>query len=426
MSPDKIPSSRRNDLANESGLRSLGEEIAGRPQQRGSKRRRSRRQRLTITIGVTLSLVIILFFGGFGYLRFRFDQLTKFHIGGLTQEANGQPFNVLVVGSDSRTGLTGEMAAQAGASQFVGGQRSDVTMIWHVNPVEKTVQIVSIPRDTLVSLSATPKLANTYGRFNRINSALDGGPAGLAKVITANFGIPISHVAQVNFAGFAGAVDSIGGVKLNFPYPARDAFSGLNISQTGCQLLNGGNALAVARSRHYEYYAHGYWQGDGSSDFGRITRQGAFLRSIVATAKSKANPLTINAFLGSIPAGVIIDDKWSLKDLVNLALDYRSIDPQTIVTQTMPTDYKGYVGPWGDVLFASQPSTQEMLSSIFASSLERPTFPAPNPALQTPQPSSLTTTTAKPPPTSKGHGSSTTAPVTTTTTAIPSFDPTPC
>lgn len=370
---------------------------------------------------------MLTFFGGWGYLAARFGQITKFHIS-LANSSAGKPFNVLVVGSDSRSGLTGEMAAQAGADQFVGGQRSDVTMIWHVDPERKSVQIVSIPRDTLVQLTAAPKLADTYGKMNRINTAFDGGPEGLAKVVTANFGIVINHVAQINFAGFAASVDALGGVKLNFPYPARDAFSGLNITQTGCQLLNGTQALAVARSRHYEYYAHGYWQGDGSSDFGRITRQGAFLRSMVANAKGQANPVKMNAFLGSIPQGLIIDDKWSLKDLVDLGLKFRSIDPNTIGTQTMPTDYKGYVSPWGDVLFAQQPQSYELLLSIFGDTLIRPTTPAPNQELQIVQPSSLTTTTTTPPTTTGKGGKAPATTGTTTTTAPPppSFDPTPC
>ena len=116
---------------------------------------------------------------------------------------------------------------------------------------------------------------------------------------------------QVDFGGFEGAVNAIGGITMNFPYPAKDAYSGLNITSAGCQLLNGTQALAVARSRHYEYYANGYWQFDGTGDFGRIDRQDAFLRALVDQARTKYNPLTINALLGSIPQGITIDDQLS-------------------------------------------------------------------------------------------------------------------
>ena len=90
-----------------------------------------------------------------------------------------------------------------------------------------------------------------FGTYNRINSSFNSGADQLVKTITANFGIPINHVVQVDFAGFQDAVNALGGIYLNFPYPAKDSYSGLDITTPGCQLLNGAQALAVARARHY-------------------------------------------------------------------------------------------------------------------------------------------------------------------------------
>ena len=95
------------------------------------------------------------------------------------------------------------------------------------------------------------------GTFNRINSSFNAGANTLVQTIEANFGIPINHVMQVDFGGLEGAVNAVGGIYLDFPYPAKDAYSGLDITTPGCQLLNGTEALAVARSRHYEYYEDG-------------------------------------------------------------------------------------------------------------------------------------------------------------------------
>ena len=117
---------------------------------------------------------------------------------------------------------------------------------------------------------------------------------------------------QLNFIGFRGAVDAIGGVNLDFPYPAKDAYTGLNITAPGCQHLNGGYSLAVARSRHYQYYANGYWQYDGTSDFGRIQRQNAFLKALINQAEKQYNPLTLNAFIGSVVQGVTIDSTFTV------------------------------------------------------------------------------------------------------------------
>jgi LCP family protein required for cell wall assembly len=370
---------------------------------------------------VLVLLVAMVFGGSWLYLRYRFGKIPSVNVTAEAAVVSGQPVNFLVIGSDSRAGLTGAMAAQAGSVAMVQGQRSDVVQIWHVDPKAGTIALLSIPRDTMVSMGS---LSSTVGRFNRINTAYGEGPNPLVSLIENNFGIPINHVLQVRFSGFVGATDSLGGVWMNFPYPARDAYSGLSITSPGCQLLTGTQALAVARSRHYEYDADGRWLYDGTSDFGRIQRQGAFLRALIDSAKSKYNPLTINAFLAAIPEGITKDSNLGFNELLGLALRYHSIDPNSLVTQTLPTTSVGYVSPWGDVLFVDQPAAQQMITAIFGSQLTAPRTPPPNPSLQTPQPPAVTTTTTSPP--ASKQASSSGAVPTPTTTPPPSFDPTPC
>ena len=414
------------------GLRKLGEDPQEPARRRGAPsvdeadpshyrevappRRRRRRRRLITLLALSGLILVVAIGGSLVYLSWRFGQIQQASIPGLAPIVSGQPINVLVVGSDSRTGLTGSMAAQAGAGQ-VTGQRSDVVMVWHLDPGAQTAQILSIPRDTLVSMGP---LTSSEGRFNRINTAFGSGPGPLAQIVQANFGIPIHHVVQVDFAGFVEATDALGGVWMNFPYPARDAYSGLSITSAGCQRLDGTQALAVARSRHYEYLVDGRWLSDGTSDFGRIHRQGAFLRALTSAAKSELNPLAINSFLGSIPHGVSTDAGLSFLDALDLAWHYRSLDPGALVTQTLPTQGAS-VSPWGDVLFVEQPSAQEMLSSMFASQLTAPATPPPTSSLSTPPPPVVTTTTT-PRSSSDGQG----GPTATTTTTQPPFDPSPC
>ena len=326
-------------MANEAGLRALGDQLDGR-RRRSRHRWSTRRKVLTGLIGLVV-LALLVAGGSYGYLQYRFDQLPKVNVAAVVPRVSGQPFNMLVIGSDSRVG---ESSSAFGSSSVVTGQRSDVLMIWHVDPATKQITVVSIPRDTLVTMDGDQ---SELGTFNRINSAYNEGPNLLVKTIEANFGIPINHVIQVDFAGFQGAVNALGGVWMDFPYPAKDAYSGLDITTPGCQLLNGTAALAVARSRHYSYYAGGEWQYDGSSDFGRIQRQDAFLRAMITAAKSKTNPLTINAFLGSLPQGLVIDDSFSLNELIGLAATFRGFNPDALVTQTLPTTSIGAVSPWG-------------------------------------------------------------------------------
>lgn len=313
---------------------------------------------------LSLALVILLIVmaaGGYAYLRFRYDQITTVHVAPLSPQLDGHPFNVLMIGSDTRSGLaptSGNVQAFGSASQ-VAGQRSDVTSILHVDPVHHTAAILSIPRDLFVPLAGT-------NGSNRINEAYDHGPSQLVQTIESDLGIPIQHFVQVNFAGFQGAVDSLGGVRMSFPFPARDTYSGLRITTTGCQSLNGAQALSVARARHYQYYENGYWHYDGSSDLGRIARQHVFLRAVTKAAVSRglSNPLTANAFLGQAVNDFTIDDAMSIGDLVGLARLFKGFDPASLASYTLPTTPVTNYQSYGDVLLPKQPDDSQVIAAF--------------------------------------------------------------
>ena len=139
-------------------------------------------------------------------------------------------------------------------------------------------------------------------------------------------------------------------------------------------------------------------------------------------AKSKVNPLTVNAFIGSIHEGVIIDDGFGFNELIGLALAYHSFDPSNLQTQTLPTDNSDAFSGLGDVLTVDQPAAQQMLVNIFGSSLIAPTNPPPDANGYPEAPPPVTATTAAP----ASPGSSTPVATTPTTVPPPSFDPTPC
>jgi LCP family protein required for cell wall assembly len=396
-----------------------------------AKRPHRIRRRLIIS-GASLIVVIAGVIGGsYYYANYRFSTIPKINVAHEVKAISGKPFNILMIGSDSRAGLSGAVAAQTGASTgSVSGQRSDVVKIIHVDPQAGTISMVSIPRDTVVTLLANQSL---YGQFNRINVNLGNGPSLLAQTITANFGIPINQTIVVSFAGMINAADALGGVYLDFPYPSWDPYSGLRISHAGCQLIKGFEALAVTRSRHFYYNTSGFstfpsdnasysaitsagWVYDGTSDFGRIDRQNAFLRATVDQAKKLYNPLTINKFLSAIPSGVTLDSNFSLNELIGLAVRFHGINANAILTYTQ------------------QPSAQQQLVSIFGSQLTNPTNPPPNEQLQTPQPPfvAVTTTTlpsATAPKTTTGKKKQVSTATTTTTNptlSVSPFDPRPC
>jgi LCP family protein required for cell wall assembly len=420
------PEGEGQRVANESGLRALGSRIDAerRPRlRRNGKPRWSARKKTVVALCSVIVLLAAVVGGTYGYLWYRYDQINKVHISAEVAAQSGAPFTVLVIGSDTRVGESSQAAQAFGSASTVTGQRSDVVQLWRVTPSTKQIQIMSIPRDTVVSM--LPPDTSQYGTYNRINSSYNSGANQLVKTITANFGIVVNHVVQVDFSGFQDAVNALGGIYLDFPYPAKDAYSGLNITTPGCQLLNGAQALAVARARHYEYYADGYWQYDGTSDFGRIQRQDVFLRSLISSAKSKVNPLTVNAFIGSVHEGITIDDGLGFNELVGLALTYHSFDPADLQAQTLPTVAANGFGDLGDVLTVQQPEAQQMLVSLFGSDLQTPTNPPPDAAGNPNPPPTVTPTAAAPSgPTTPSSGS--TSANTAPTTAPPSFDPTPC
>jgi len=367
---------------------------------------------------VVVALALVGITTGYVYVQYRFSQVTKVTVRHLKVAPVGAPFNVLLIGSDSRANFTPADQAAYGNETTAGGQRSDVVKIVHVIPATGQVSILSIPRDTMVTVAGDTSETGTY---NRINATYNNGPDQLE----ANFGIPIEHVVQLNFVGFRGAVDAIGGVNLDFPYPAKDAYTGLDITTAGCQHLNGGYSLAVARSRHYEYYEDGYWQYDGTSDFGRIQRQNAFLKALINQAEKQYNPLTINAFIGSVVQGVTIDSTFTISELVSLAQQFRNFASTNLATATLPSyaASSSEFASYGSVLYVQQPQANQVISQFLGS---------PAPEVDTPPPGpygvEATTTTTAPPATSSSGGStpSTSATSVTTTTVDTSFDPTPC
>ncbi len=367
---------------------------------------------------IVVALALVAVGSSYAYLQYRFSQVAKVNVKHLKAAPPGQPFNVLLIGSDSRVGESTSEASHLGTEAATAGQRSDVVKIVHVVPATGQASVISIPRDTMVTVAGD---TNQTGTYNRINSTYGSGPDQLVQTIEANFGIPIEHVVQIDFEGFRGAVDAIGGIKLDFPYPAKDTYTGLNVS-AGCQHLNGGYSLAVARSRHYEYEKDGYWQEDPTSDFGRIQRQNAFLKALINQAESDYNPLTLNAFIGSVVQGVTVDSTFTVADLVSLAREFHSFESSSLATATLPTyqSYSSKFASFGAVLYVDQSAGQQMITQFLGGPPESALTPPPGPYGVVP----TTTTTSTVP--SFGSTPATSASTSTSTTVETDFDPTPC
>jgi polyisoprenyl-teichoic acid--peptidoglycan teichoic acid transferase len=328
-------------------------------------RARRIRRRLLVGCSLLLAFLVVATTAGYGYVHYRFGQIRSVDVPGLHKAGGGRPFNLLVVGSDSRESLDARDGSRFGD---VGGQRNDTTLVIRVEPDRKRVSMLSIPRDLVVPIAG--------GAENRINAALTGGPGQLVRTIEQNFDIPINHYVLIDFDGFRAIVDALGGIDVRFPYPSRDVKSGLDVGEAGCHHLSGSRALALARSRYFSYQLDGVWHSDPWADLGRIRRQQAFLQALVAAALDKGltNPVRANAFVGSLVHEVTKDRSLRVSEVIRTGAAFRSFRPSQLATYTLPvtvsTDH-----PLGDVLLLKQPDAETVVDRFLGRT--PPAAPAP-------------------------------------------------
>ena len=239
--------------------------------------------------------------------------------------------NYLIIGTDSRANVPDAQAKTFGKN-LVGGSRSDTIFLLRIDRASHQAWALSIPRDTWVHISGT----NT---FNRVNAAYARGAPTLVRTIQENFDLPISHFAIVDFEGFQAIVSAVGGAKVCFPAALRDTVTGL-AQPFGCHVLDPVQAIAFVRSRHAEQQrGDGVWIADPRGDLGRIQRQQAFLRGVVSQGLSQGVflPTGLSDFLPKLRTALVLDDTFDFDEVKGLADDFRSFDPNALVTDVIPT-----------------------------------------------------------------------------------------
>lgn len=242
--------------------RKAGRFLPGGARGRASRRPRNLRRKLQLIL-----LVLLLVLGGGAvWVDLNLNRVDAF-AGGYDRPGRSMSTNWLLVGSDSRAGMTGEDAealATGGGEDL--GQRTDTIMIAHFPPVGGG-RLVSIPRDSYVEIPG-------YG-MNKINAAFSfGGAPLLVQTVEQATGIRIDHYAEIGFGGFATIVDAMGGIDMCPPEPIDDPLAGLNI-QAGCQEFDGAAALGYVRTR-----------ATAGGDFDRVGRQREFMGALMARATS--------------------------------------------------------------------------------------------------------------------------------------------
>lgn len=295
-------------------------------------------RRLLLGVNVFLVACTLAAAGAFGYFRYRFGQIDKVDIAchvlrNCGDDDADEPMNVLLVGSDSRKDLTPAEQRAFGTETEVGGQRSDTIIVLHVDPAARKAALLSIPRDLAVPIAGSGSAAP-----RRINTAFErGGPAMLIDTIDQALGIPIDHYAEVDFDGFRGIVEAVGGVTVYFPSPTRDKMTGLDIPRAGCVELDGEGALKYVRAREYEQFQSGRWRADPTADVGRIARQQDFISRVLNKAsKAGRNPVKLNSLVATAVKNVTIDKAFSRSDIVRLVRRFKSLSPDTVDMLPLP------------------------------------------------------------------------------------------
>jgi LCP family protein required for cell wall assembly len=330
-------------------------------------RRRRRRRVLIWTASITAGVVALAAVSLFLVYRHLNGNIQQRDVSGLLGsqpvDLHPQAENILIIGSDSRFGTHGQYGHNLVTDQ------SDTMMVVHIAANRQWAEVMSIPRDSYVSIPAC-EMGN--GQMSppqqfKINEAfalgnLDGnhttlGVACTIKTVEQDTGIYIDHFVVVNFTGFQNMVSALGGVEECNTQPINDPLSGLKLS-AGQHLLNPTQALAYVRAR--------YTLGDGS-DLERIMRQQAFMSSLIQRVKSKLlNPVAIYNFLDAATKSLTIDTQLGgATGLYNLASSLRSLPSNKVAFFTLPTYPRSEVVPTdtANVLW-TQPEDSQIFKSF--------------------------------------------------------------
>ena len=301
---------------------------------------RSWPQRLLITLNVAVAIACLAAAGGLTLVRTKLANVKVVSLGAplAPKVASDQPRNILIIGTDNADRLDPKDSVRN--DRPTGEHLADVIMILRLDPKKSTASLLSIPRDSWVPIAP-------FGTKSKINSAMGGtnGPQNLINTIKKNFGISIENYVQVDFAGFRDLVQVLQGVPVYLTVPVRDRNTGLLLTKTGCITLDPVQALAYARSRHFEYQdpKTRKWTTDPTSDLGRISRQQDFIQRAAQRAieQGARNPATAYRLIGAAVNVVTIDDTMTVGQIRDLADRFGNFDVGSLQKYQLPTTSGG-------------------------------------------------------------------------------------
>ncbi len=237
--------------------------------------------------------------------------------GASASDTGRRSLNILVMGSDSR-GASTDQAASGAASN----QRADALMLVHIPADRSNIFSISLMRDLWVGIQ-------DHGHA-KINAALAfGGVPLMVQTVESMFGQRVDHVAMIDFEGFVGMTDAVGGVEVDIPKPFVSRHDRITFS-AGPHTLDGVHALEFVRER--------YAFADG--DYQRVRNQQAFVKALLAKNLSQdtvLNPLTVHNVVSAMSPFVSVDGGLDAATVIRLARELKDVQPDDMVMFTLPT-----------------------------------------------------------------------------------------
>ncbi|MGC9073563.1 MAG: LCP family protein [Caldisericum sp.] len=273
-----------------------------------------------IIIVVLVAFLSVL--GYYVYITAKNLSLINEHSKGEIPLDTSKPTNILILGTDRRT------KNEAG--------RSDVMILVHLDPVNKKVTLLSIPRDSRV-------LVPGHG-YDKINSSFnsdyfdDGGVDLSIKTVANLLGIDskdIPYYVIVNFEGFAKVIDAIGGVTIDVKEPmhyhswAGDVKIDLN---PGVQHLDGVKALEYARFRYDQWGDFGV--DEEGNVHGRVERQQELIKAIIDQTKDIRNIFKLPQIAQEI--GNAVDTNLTVAQITKIGLTYKDLTSKDLQIVNFP------------------------------------------------------------------------------------------
>lgn len=312
--------------------------------QQHERKKKSKRKRIAL---ISLAVVCVLMLGGIGAawayitqvdssLR---DDLDADLLNSLAvTDSPSDPFYMLLIGAD-------KSEDRDASGEFGGSYRTDSMILARVDPQEKEVTLISVPRDTRVNIPG-------HGE-QKINAAYAFGGASLAvDTVSELAGVPISHYAEIDFDGFKAVVDALGGVEVDVPMEINDDMAGGHVD-AGLQTLNGEQALILCRSRHN-------YDDIGNGDAIRAANQRLVLSAIMKKVMN-SDVATITNTVSTLAEYVTTD--YSVTGLIGLAQSMMGIDvSNNVYTAAVPTTSVYEDNLWWEVL--DEAAWEEMMDRV--------------------------------------------------------------